>query len=83
MSMLDGHERSCIMTCAPNGKGVGLVVGTMYYGFDRTGEKLAWKLLQHSKSEQTIRVLVTGTLQDSIINVGTLKPTSVKAGAAE
>ena len=73
LKLLDGHERSCVMKCAKDGKSLGLLANDKYFGFDPGGEKLAWKLLTKSIQEETLRVTVLGSLSDSVIAVSSIK----------
>jgi hypothetical protein len=73
LSLLNGHERQCIMKCANDGKSLGIIVSGKYFGFDPSGEKLAWNLLTASHRTTNIVVVVTGTSNDKTIAVKTMK----------
>lgn len=67
-SKIQGHEKACIMSCAKNGKTLGMVVDGKFYHFDRKGETMAWKLLKKS-TDGNLQVTVNGSVDGDKIAV--------------
>jgi hypothetical protein len=69
-----GHEKSCVMKCAANGKDLGMIVDGKFYSFDKKGEKLGWNILKKSKAENNVQVTVNGKLAGNKISVSKMMP---------
>jgi len=71
-----GHTRSCALmeSCAKSGYGI--VADGKFYKFDDAGNAKAKSLLDASKKDKDIEVVVTGTMEGDKITVTDIKEAS-------
>jgi hypothetical protein len=62
------HTKQCLMTCAGTGLGIALDDGT-FYRFDEAGHRRALSVIEDSRKERNLRVVVDGKVDGETLRV--------------
>jgi len=68
----DAHPRECALKCAASGYGI-LTADGGFLAFDADGSKRALQALEASEKADHLRVDVTGTVEEGVLKVESLK----------